>query len=161
MAGYTRKLISLELALKEIIKDLKDEGLKKATNKSESHFRKCSDENDDDHNIHHKDSIAIDRECIKRGLGTPMLTAHENMLETTHPKLKKLENVSHTLIDIGARIGRLMETTQDAITPSGESGQKISDAEKNNISKAINNAEDKILELKLLIDRANKLSEIK
>ena len=46
MAGYTRKLISLELALKEIIKNLKEEGLKKATNKSESHFRKCSDENE-------------------------------------------------------------------------------------------------------------------
>ena len=91
MAGYTRKLISLELALKEIIKDLKDEGLKKATNKSESHFRKCSDKNDNDHNIHHKDSIAIDLECIKRGLGTPMLKAHENMLEATHPEIKKME----------------------------------------------------------------------
>ena len=154
MAGYTRKLISLELALKEIIKDLKDEGLKKATNKSESHFRKCSDENDNDHNIHHKDSIAIDLECIKRGLGTPMLKAHENMLEATHPEIKKMEDVSDTLIDIGARIGRLMETTKEAMNLSGDSGQKISDAEKNNISKAISDVEAKILELKLLIDQA-------
>ena len=69
--AYTRKLISLELALKEIIKNLKEEGLKKATNKSESHFRKCSDENDKDHNIHHKDSIAIDLECIKKGWAPP------------------------------------------------------------------------------------------
>ena len=154
MAGYTRKLISLELALKEIIKDLKGEGLKKATNKSESHFRKCSDENDNDHNIHHKDSIAIDLECIKRGLGNPMLKAHENMLEATYPKIKREEDVSDTLIDIGARIGRLMETTKEAMNPSGDSGQKVSDAEKNNISKAISDVEDKILELKLLVDQA-------
>ena len=38
MSGYSRKLVSLEIALKEIIKDLKDEGLKKATGKSESHL---------------------------------------------------------------------------------------------------------------------------
>ena len=30
MSGYSRKLVSLEIALKEIIKDLKDEGLKKS-----------------------------------------------------------------------------------------------------------------------------------
>ena len=90
MTGYSRKLVSLEIALKEIIKDLKDEGLKKATGKSESHFRKCSDENDTDHNIHHKDSVAIDIECLKRGLGSPMLTAHEDLLEATSPEYKNL-----------------------------------------------------------------------
>jgi hypothetical protein len=58
MAGYLRKLISLEQALKEVIRDLKDSGLKEATNKSESHFRKCSDEKDKDHNIHHQ------RNCV-------------------------------------------------------------------------------------------------
>ena len=43
MAGYLRKLISLENALKNAINDLKDDGLKKATGKSASHFRKCTD----------------------------------------------------------------------------------------------------------------------
>ena len=47
-----------------------------------------------------------------------------------------------------------METTKNAMNPSGDSGQKVSDAEKNNISKAISDVEDKILELKLLIDQA-------
>ena len=54
-----------------------------------------------------------------------------------------------------------METTQSAINPEGEGGRKISESEKKNITKAINDVEDKILELKLLIERANKLSEIK
>lgn len=161
MSGYSRKLVSLEIALKEIIKDLKDEGLKKATGKSESHFRKCSDENDTDHNIHHKDSVAIDIECLKRGLGSPMLTAHEDLLEATSPEYKNLGNTSTTLINIGAKIGRLMEATQSAINPEGEGGHKISELEKKHISKAINDVEDKILELKLLVERANKLSEIK
>jgi hypothetical protein len=159
MAGYPRKLLSLELALKTVIRELRDEGIKRATRKSESHFRKCSDENDIQ-DIHHIDSIKIDIECLKRGLGNPMLTAHEDMLEATNPEYKNLDNASNTLINIGAKIGRLMETTQKAINPKGESGQKISETEKKHISKALNDVEDKILELKLIIERSNKLSEI-
>ena len=56
MAGYPRKLLSLELALKNIIKELKKDEIKEITGKSESHFRKCTDEQDLDHNIHHLDS---------------------------------------------------------------------------------------------------------
>ena len=159
MSGYSRKLISLEGALKEVIKDLKSEALKDATGKSESHFRKCSDENDTQ-DIHHIDSIKIDIECLKRGYTyAPMLAAHEDMLEATKSEYKNLDNASNTLINIGAKIGRLMETTQKAINPEGESGQKISETEKKHISKALNDVEDKILELKLIIERANKLSE--
>ena len=44
MTGYPRKLLSLEQALKNIIRELKPDGIKDATGKSESHFRKCSDE---------------------------------------------------------------------------------------------------------------------
>jgi hypothetical protein len=159
MSGYSRKLVSLESALKEVIKDLKTDAIKDATGKSESHFRKCSDENDTQ-DIHHIDSIKIDIECLKRGLGNPMLTAHEDMLEATNPEYKNLDNASNTLINIGAKIGRLMETTQKAINPKGESGKKISETEKKHISKALNDVEDKILELKLIIERSNKLSEI-
>ena len=90
-----------------------------------------------------------------------MLTAHEDLLEATSPEYKNLDNTSTTLINIGAKIGRLMEATQAAINPEGEGGHKISELEKKHITKAINDVEDKILELKLLIERASKLSEIK
>ena len=83
-----------------------------------------------------------------------MLTAHEDLLEATSPEYKNLDNTSTTLINIGAKIGRLMEATQLAINPEGESGRKISESEKKHITKAINDVEDKILELKLLIERA-------
>ena len=54
-----------------------------------------------------------------------------------------------------------METTQKATSSKGEGGSKISESEKKHISKALNDVEDKILELKLIIERSNKLSEIK
>ena len=153
MAGYLRKLISLEQALQEVIRDLKDEGLRKATNKSESHFRKCSDEKDKDHNIHHKDSIEIDKICIKKGLGHPLLTAHQTILDATDKSLSGADSVSNTLINIGSRIGRLMETTQDATSPEGEKGVNLSEREKGQIHKAIKEVEDKILNLKIIIDK--------
>jgi len=159
MAGYSREFLSIEQALKQVVKDLKSEGVLKSTGKSESYFRKCSDENDTQ-DIHHIDSIKIDRECLKRGLGSPMLSVHEDMLEATSPEYKNLDNASNTLINIGAKIGKLMETTQKAINPKGEGGSKISENEKKNITKALNEVEDKILELKLIIERSNKLGEI-
>ena len=153
MAGYLRRLVSLELALKNAINDLKDDGLKEATGKSESHFRKCSDENNNDNNIHHKDSIEIDKACLKKGYGSPMLTAHESLLDAEKIKLNNYENASNTLINIGAKIGRLMETTQKAIEEESDLGSKLSQKEKEQIHKSIDEVEEKILKLKIIIDK--------
>ena len=153
MAGYLRKLISLENALKNAINDLKDEGLKEATGKSESHFRKCTDEKNKDNNIHHKDSIEIDKYCLRKGFGSPMLTAHESILETEKIKLNRFEDASNTLINIGAKIGRLMEATQKAIGDDSDMGKNLSQKEKQSIHKSIDEVEEKILELKIIIDK--------
>ena len=143
MAGYPRKLLSLELALKNIIKELKKDEIKEITGKSESHFRKCTDEQDLDHNIHHFDSVKLDLEFRRRKLGSPMLEAHESLLEAADLKLGKLDNTSNTLIDISAKIGRLMES---------EGGAKFSKNEKEKINVAIEEVEKKILTLKQIID---------
>ena len=153
MAGYLRKLISLENALKNAINDLKDEGLKEATGKSESHFRKCTDVNNKDNNIHHKDSIEIDKYCLKNGYGNPMLIAHESILEAERIKLNKYEDASNTLINIGAKIGRLMETTQKAIEHESDQGKNLSQREKQLIHKSIDEVEEKILQLKVIVDK--------
>ena len=153
MAGYPRKLLSLELALKNIIKELNKDEIKEITGKSESHFRKCTDENNKDNNIHHKDSIEIDKYCLKKGYGNPMLTAHESILEAERIKLNNFEDTSNTLINIGAKIGRLMETTQKAIGDDSDLGKKLSQKEKQLIHKSIDEVEEKILQLKVIIDK--------
>jgi len=153
MAGYLRKLISLENALKNAINDIKDGGLKEATGKSISHFRKCTDLNNKDNNVHHKDSIEIDKYCLKKGFGNPMLTAHESILEAERIKFNNFENTSNTLINIGAKIGRLMETTQKALGDDSDLGKKLSQIERQSIHKSIDEVEEKILELKIIIDK--------
>ena len=152
MSGYSRKLISLEGALKEVIKDLKSEAFKDVTGKTESHFRKCTDEQDLDHNIQHLDSVKLDLEFRRRKLGSPMLEAHESMLEAADLKLGKLDSASNTLIDISAKIGRLMEATKDAIEVDSEGGTKFTKNEKEKVNVAIEEVEKKILTLKQIID---------
>ena len=152
MAGYPRKILSLESAIKEVIKELKDEGLKAATGKSESHFRKCSDPNDPNHNIHHTDSINIDKLCIEKGIGTPMLYAHEAILDSETQKFYK-ETVSNTLITMGVRLGKLIETTHEAVDPKGDDGSQLSQKEKEKIYSAIKDVEEKITQLKIFIDK--------
>jgi len=152
MAGYPRKLLSLELALKNIVRELKKDEIKEITGKSESHFRKCSNEQDSDHNIHHIDSVRLDLEFRRRKLGSPMLEAHESMLEAADLKLGKLDSTSNTLIDISAKIGRLMEATKGAIEEDSEDGAKLSKNEKEKINIAIEEVEKKILTLKQIID---------
>ena len=51
--------------------------IKKITNKSISHFRKCSDPEDKDHNLHLGDAIKLDILMQSKLLGTPLLNNFE------------------------------------------------------------------------------------
>jgi len=64
---------SIEFALNQVLKKLKDEEIKKSTGKSISHFRKCGDADDKDHNIGLSDAIKLDILLQQKKLGTPLL----------------------------------------------------------------------------------------
>ena len=82
-----------------------------------------------------------------------MLIAHESILEAERIKLNKYEDASNTLINIGAKIGRLMETTQKAIADQSDQGKNLSQKEKQSIHKSIDEVEEKILQLKVIVDK--------
>lgn len=151
MAGYSRKFSSIEQALKETIKDLGKDAIKETTDKSESHFRKCSDENDTEHHIYHRDAVSLDIASMRKGYGHPMLSAHETLLNDALKSKNDVENITSTLINIGGRLGNLMEVTNDAIDPKGHGGSDITPQEKDKIYKAIKEVEQKIVNLKLSV----------
>ena len=66
-------------------------------------------------------------------------------------KINEYENISNVLINIGGRIGNLMDITQEAIGPSGPAGSNISKKEKQKIFKAVSEVDEKIAKLKLSI----------
>ena len=146
-----RDPLSIEKILKDLIVKLKENEIKEFTGKSISHFRKCSDPDDKDHNLHYIDAIKLDILMQRKSLGTPFIDNFSLTLEDEFNKVNVYENVASTLIKIGGRVGNLMDTTHDAMSPDSPMGKEISKIEKDQIYKAINEVEEKISKLKLSI----------
>jgi len=146
-----RKPLTVEHVLSSVIKDLGENNVKELTGKSLSHFRKCSDPEDKDHNLHFNDAIKLDLILQKSQKGTPFLDNFEIMLNHEFENLNDSENISSTLINIGGRIGNLMDVTKESISPDSHDGENISAKEKDQIHKAIKEVEEKMARLKLSI----------
>ena len=146
-----REPLTVEYVLSQVINKLEEDEVKNITNKSISHFRKCSDSDDKDHNLHYIDAIKLDILMQRKSLGTPFIDNFSLTLEDEFNKVNVYENVASTLIKIGGRVGNLMDTTHDAMSPDSPMGKEISKTEKDQIYKAINEVEEKIAKLKLSI----------
>ena len=92
-----REYLSIEQVLSQVIKKLDESEIKNITNKSISHFRKCSDTEDKDHNVHLDDAIKLDILMQRKTLGTPFLDNFELILEDEFKKVNSFENVESTL----------------------------------------------------------------
>jgi hypothetical protein len=146
-----REPLTIEHILSQAIAKLDENEIKNITSKSISHFRKCSDPDDKDHSLHYIDAIKLDILMQRRSLGTPFIDNFSLTLEDEFNKVNVYENVASTLIKMGGRVGNLMDTTHDAMSPDSPMGKEISKTEKDQIYKAINEVEEKIAKLKLSI----------
>ena len=146
-----REPLTIEHILAQAIAKLDENEIKNITSKSISHFRKCSDPDDKDHNLHFNDAVMLDILMQRKSLGTPFMDNFSLLLEDEFNKINVYENVASTLIKMGGRVGNLMDTTHDAMSPDSPMGKEISKTEKDQIYKAINEVEEKIAKLKLSI----------
>ncbi len=146
-----RKILTVEQVLSFALSKINDDEVKNISGKTVSHFRKCSDHDDKDHNLYFDDAIKLDILMQKKGLGTPFLDNFGLKLSEEFKKINEFENISNVLINIGGRIGNLMDVTQDAINPAGAQGEIISPTEKDKILKATSEVEEKMTKLKLSV----------
>ena len=146
-----REPLSTEHVLSNIIKKLDENDIKNITNKSVSHFRKCSDPDAKDHTIYLSDAVKLDILMQRKSLGTPLLDNFQLMLEQEFKKINSFENLEKTLLKVGGRVGNLMDIVQEAIKPESSLGKELSKKEKDLISKSIIDLEEKIANLKLSI----------
>ena len=146
-----RDPLSIESILKNSINNLNESDIKNFTGKSISHFRKCSDPDDKDHNLHLSDAIKLDILSLRSQNGSPFLDNIELIINQEFNELEKLKDVSRILNNIGGRIGNLMDVTEQAINPDSQKGEEISNKEKDKIFNAISEVEKKIAKLKLSI----------
>ena len=146
-----REPLSIEKILKDSISKLNEKEIESFTGKSVSHFRKCSDPDDLDHNLHLSDAIKIDILLLKSQNRSPFLDNISLMIEKEFNDNEKIEDVSRVLNNIGGRIGNLMDTTENALHPESPKGEEISKKEKEKIFNAIAEVEEKIAKLKLSV----------
>ena len=146
-----REPLTVEHIISQVINKLGEDEIKNITNKSISHFRKCSDPDDKDHNLHYVDAIKLDILMQRKSLGTPFIDNFSLLIENEFNKNNVYENVASTLIKIGGRMGNLMDITQQAMSPDSQKGKEISKKERDQIFKAISEVEEKIAKLKISV----------
>tara|TARA_Y100000389_G_scaffold120713_1_gene118081 strand:+ start:1334 stop:1789 length:456 start_codon:yes stop_codon:yes gene_type:complete len=146
-----RNPLSIASVLSNIINKLDEKDVKNLTNKSISHFRKCSDPDDKDHNLYLSDAIKLDILMQRTSLGTPLLDNFELMIDEEFKKLNSFENLENILLKVGGRVGDLMDVVQEAMNPESSLGKDLSIKERDLISKSIIKLEEKIAKLKISI----------
>ena len=148
-----RKIASIENGLMEVITVLSEEEIQETIGKGSSYIRKCSNP-DLPQQIDHNDSFKLDKACIKKGKGHPLLTSHEYMIAQ---ELKKFEgnqdnDIDEMLVRSTILHGKLTEVVKQSEDPKSDRGKEVSPLEKKEIMKAIKDVEGKILKIKLTID---------
>ena len=146
-----RNPLSIENVLSNMISKLNEDEVKNLTNKSISHFRKCSDPDDKDHNLYLSDAIKLDIIMQRNSLGTPLMDNFQVMLDEEFKKVNSFENLENTLLKVGGRVGDLMDVVQEAMNPDSALGKDLSKKEKDLINKSIIELEEKIAKLKISI----------
>ena len=146
-----RNPLSIENVLSSMISKLDEDEVKNLTNKSISHFRKCSDPDDKDHNLYLSDAIKLDLIMQRNSLGTPLMDNFQIMLDEEFKKVNSFENLENTLLKVGGRVGDLMDVVQEAMNPDSALGKDLSKKEKDLINKSIIELEEKIAKLKISI----------
>lgn len=148
-----RKIASIENGLMEVITILSEEEMQEAIGKGSSYIRKCSNP-DLPQQIDHNDSFKLDRACIKKGKGHPLLTSHEYMIVQELEKFEGNENndIDEMLVKSTILHGKLTEVVKQSEDPKSDMGKEVSPLEKKEIMKAIKDLEDKILKIKLTVD---------
>ena len=154
-----RKIASIERGLEEVVQSLTEEEIKQAINKGVSYVRKCSDPHEDNdgvkRNIDHIDSVKLDIKCIEKGISPPLLTAHQFIIDQAKSEHKtNLGEVNEMLVKFSILEGELNKVVIQATDPASPGGKKIDDLEKKKVFEAIKNIEDKILKIKLAIDKS-------
>jgi len=146
-----RNPLSIENVLSNMLSKLNDDEVKNITSKSISHFRKCSDPDDKDHNLYLSDAIKLDILMQRSLLGTPLMDNFQLFLDNEFKKVNSFENLENTLLKVGGRVGDLMDVVQEAMDPDSPLGKDLSKKEKDLISKSIIELEEKIAKLKMSI----------
>ena len=158
-----RKIASIERGIEEILQVLTEQEIKETIQKGASYLRKCSDPDRDlegkdsegvKRNINHIESVKLDKKCIQKGISPPLLTAHQFIIDQEKSNNQSnLVDVNQMLVKFSILEGELNKVVIEVTDPNSPDGEGITGLEKKKVFEAIKKIEDKILKIKLAIDK--------
>jgi len=148
VAYKPRKFLSLEEALSYAVEQVGDEVIQKATGKSASYIRKCSDP-DTDQTLQFQDAVKIDLECLKMNIGTPLIEFYEDHLVMSSQDHHVEERLNDVVGQLSAKALLIVDRVIQAMNKFQTNNNKITRTDLKGISEAIKEMEEKILRLKI------------
>ena len=151
MAYKIRDFLSLEEALSYAIEQLGDEAIEKATGKSSSYIRKCSDP-DSPQILPYQLAMKIDLECLKLNKGTPLFSFYQHQLIMSMKDVNIEERLNDVVGQMSAKALLIVDRVIQAMNKFDTNEGKISKADLKEISEAIKQMEEKILKVKVKVE---------
>ena len=136
-----REPLSIEHTLHLLLKSVTADEVKQYTEKSISHFYKCADPDDKDHNLFLQDAIKLEQLAINKNLGISLLDCFTRMtFDDVFNRLSKLgvpstddKNIRDQMIDIIHKTSVLMQTIKKYT--KADTGKITSEAKKVDINR--------------------------
>lgn len=148
-----RKIASIEKGIEEVLKILNEDEIQDAIGKGTSYLRKCGDP-DLNQKLHHSDAVKLDLKCIDKGKSPPLLNSHKYILDEGSGDIKTESfDVDDLLVKFTILDGDLKKVVKESQDPSSPQGVKLDHIEKKKIFESIKKIEDKILKIKIAIDK--------
>ena len=95
------------------------------------------------------ESLALDKVCLEKGIAPPMLNAHTYILDSIKYKIQAPQSdVNKMMVKLTILDGKLKDEILKALEDN-----KLTKIEKDKINDAIKAIEDKILKIKLAINK--------
>ena len=151
MAYKIRDFLSLEEALSYAIEQLGDEAIEKATEKSSSYIRKCSDP-DSPQILPYQLAMKIDLECLKLNKGAPLFNFYQHQLIMSMKDVNIEERLNDVVGQMSAKALLIVDRVIQAMNKFDTNEGKISKADLKEISEAIKQMEEKILKVKVKVE---------
>ena len=158
-----RKIASIERGIEEILQALSDQEIKETIGKGSSYLRKCSNPDRDSEgrdsegvkrNIDHIESVKLDKKCVQKGISPPLLNAHQFIIEQEKSdNQSSTDDVNKMLVKFSILEGELNKVVIEVTDPNSPGGEDVTGLEKKKVFEAIKRIEDKILKIKLAIDK--------
>lgn len=146
-----RKINSVEKAIQDIFKVLKEDDIKQAINKSSSYLRKCGDD-ESAHKLQFEDAMKLDLACYAKNGTTPFFDLYKYQIDKDGIDTQN-EELAHLVSHMQIALGTMTKEYIDAIDDKSRGGKKITDDEKAKIFDKILSTENTLKKIKKSLEK--------